>query len=344
MNSFKLLPDALLPWYAQNARKLPWRENADPYRVWVSEIMLQQTRVEAVIGYYARFLEAFPTVQDLAEASQDRLFKLWEGLGYYSRAKNLQKAALVICEKFGGAFPQDYNSIRTLPGVGPYTAGAIASICFGLPKAAVDGNVLRVTARFLNDDTPIDSPVFKTAVTQSLEEIYPAGKCGTFTQALMELGATVCTPKSPKCDTCPLKDKCLANQNGTQSVLPVKTPKKEKTLVRKTVFLFFCGEELAIHKRPATGLLSSMWELPNIDVSLDASEAMQKAQEMGLCPKVVLWETEQVHIFTHIRWEMVGYAIACEKKTDEFVWKTREEIGMEYALPTAFRKFLEASV
>ena len=340
MEPFAALPEALLPWYGEHARKLPWRERCEPYRVWVSEIMLQQTRVEAVLGYYARFLEAFPTVEALAGADEDRLFKLWEGLGYYSRARNLQKAARQIVSVYGGVFPRDYESVRALPGVGPYTAGAICSICYDLPTAAVDGNVLRVTSRFLGDDTPIDLPAHKQEITEKLGRVYPAGNCGAFTQALMELGATVCTPRSPKCAVCPLRESCRAFFDGTVDTLPVKTAKKEKKLVEKTVFLLWYGDELALVRREETGLLGGMWSLPNVDEPLDVEGALRQAQAFGVEPASVLSQEHRAHVFTHIRWEMEAFTILCGAKCDRFVWRTPDEIRRRYALPTAFRKFL----
>ena len=340
MEPFAALPEALLPWYGEHARKLPWRASRDPYRVWVSEIMLQQTRVEAVLGYYARFLEAFPTVEALAGADEDRLFKLWEGLGYYSRARNLQKAARQIVSVYGGVFPRDYESVRALPGVGPYTAGAICSICYDLPTAAVDGNVLRVTSRFLGDDTPIDLPAHKQEITEKLGRVYPAGNCGAFTQALMELGATVCTPRAPKCAVCPLRESCRAFFDGTVDTLPVKTAKKEKKLVEKTVFLLWYGDELALVRREETGLLGGMWSLPNVDEPLDVEGALRQAQAFGVEPASVLSQEHRAHVFTHIRWEMEAFTILCGAKCDRFVWRTPDEIRRRYALPTAFRKFL----
>lgn len=341
MEPFAILPEALLPWYRSHARALPWRENRDPYRVWISEIMLQQTRVEAVMGYYARFLDAFPTVESLASAEEDRLFKLWEGLGYYSRARNLQKAARRIVSEYGGVFPASYEAVRALPGVGPYTAGAICSICYDLPTAAVDGNVLRVTARYQNDDTPIDLPAHKTEITERLESVYPAGSCGAFTQALMELGATVCTPRSPKCSDCPLRETCRAYSAGTVDRLPVKHPKKEKQLVLKTVFLLWYGDELALVRRDETGLLGGMWSLPNVDEPLDVEGALRQAESFGVEPASVLRQEHHTHIFTHIRWEMEAFTILCGRKDDRFVWASPDEIRRRYALPTAFRKCLQ---
>ena len=228
MSELKKLPGLLLPWFEQNKRDLPWRQNRDPYRVWLSEIMLQQTRVEAVKGYYARFLAALPDIAALAACDDDLLHKLWEGLGYYSRVRNLKKAANVILEEHGGRFPRDYAAIRSLPGIGDYTAGAICSICFDLPTPAVDGNVLRVISRIMNDATPIDLPAQKKKIRDALQEIYPA-QAGDFTQALMELGATVCGPnRAPDCEHCPCRSICLGYLAGTAQQLPVKSPKKEK--------------------------------------------------------------------------------------------------------------------
>ena len=222
------LPQWLLPWYEQNKRDLPWRQDREPYHIWVSEIMLQQTRVEAVKGYYTRFLAALPDIPALAACGDDALHKLWEGLGYYSRVRNLKKAAQQIVSAYGGVFPRDYGSVRGLPGIGPYTAGAICSIAFDLPTPAVDGNVLRVVSRLWDDGTPIDTPEMKQAATQALEAVYPA-QAGLFTQALMELGATVCGPnRTPDCPRCPCAAHCLGYAHGTAAALPAKLPKREK--------------------------------------------------------------------------------------------------------------------
>ena len=222
---YAALPGVLLPWYERNARDLPWRHTKEPYRVWVSEIMLQQTRVEAVIGYYERFMEAFPTVQALAEADEARVLKLWEGLGYYSRARNLQKTAKLLTETQNGAFPDTAEALEKLPGIGAYTAGAVASICFEQPAAAVDGNVLRIIMRMTADDRPIDLPQVKKEIGEALCKVYPKGHCGAFTQALMELGACVCMPKSPKCEVCPTQSFCRAYKAGNVTKYPAKRPK-----------------------------------------------------------------------------------------------------------------------
>ncbi len=337
---YKALPGALLPWFEANARELPWRRDREPYHVWLSEIMLQQTRVEAVRGYYLRFLEALPTIAALAEADEGALLKLWEGLGYYSRARNLQKAARVIVSEHGGRFPEDFDAIRALPGVGPYTAGAIASICFEQPRAAVDGNVLRVLSRITENASPVDLPEVKTDFTEALEAVYPSGRCGAFTQALMELGATVCTPRGPRCETCPCADFCRARESGTAAQLPVRLPKREKRAEEKTVFLLRCGDRLALRRREAPGLLSGLWELPNEPGTMDAAAALRYAEALGAQPVGLELEMHRSHVFTHIRWEMVGYLILCRAEAPGFVWADENELRDKYALPTAFRQFL----
>ena len=338
---FAALPGLLLPWYAENARTLPWRRDREPYHVWVSEIMLQQTRVEAVRGYYERFLNALPDIPSLAAAPEETLLKLWEGLGYYSRARNLQKAAQHIVTRHGGEFPRDYDSVRALPGVGDYTAGAICSICFESPAPAVDGNVLRIAARMCSDSAPIDLPATKKAVASALKEVYPKGRCGDFTQSLMELGACVCTPKSPKCGECPAKAVCLAQANGCTDKFPVKLPKREKRVEPRTVFLLECGGAFAVCKREEKGLLAGLWQFPNTEGQLSPSDALQTAQDLGVRPTELLRETHKTHIFTHIRWEMVGYHIRCREKSGNFLWAAPEELQSAYALPTAFRIFLD---
>ena len=339
--NYAALPELLLPWYRQNRRDLPWRRDREPYHVWVSEIMLQQTRVEAVIGYYNRFLQVLPDIRALAEADPEQLHKLWEGLGYYSRVRNLQKAAQQVMADHGGIFPNTHAAIRELAGVGPYTAGAIASICFELPKAAVDGNVLRILSRIMADERPIDKQSTKDAMAAALEEIYPIGSCGDFTQALMELGATVCTPRGPKCEACPVRAVCRAYAQGRAGEFPVKSPKKDKRIEQKTVLILDYGGEIALCKRPDTGLLAGLWELPNVPGHLEAGAAMAEAARMGTEPDRPDWMVERSHIFTHIRWEMRAWRILCTRKAPELVWAGPEELREKYALPTAFRQFFD---
>ena len=335
------LPDVILPWYQRVKRDLPWRCDKAPYHVWVSEIMLQQTRVEAVKGYYTRFLTALPTVEDLANCDDDALHKLWEGLGYYSRVRNLKKAAQQIVSQYGGIFPGEYEKILALPGIGEYTAGAICSICFDLPTPAVDGNVLRVISRITDDATPIDLPAQKKAVNLALAQIYPEN-AGDFTQALMELGATVCGPnRKPDCENCPCREFCLGNLRGTAESLPVKAPKKQRREENLTVFILSCDGKYALEKRPDMGLLAGLWQFPNIPGHFDMQESLKKAEALGIPVKDILRQTDKKHIFTHIQWNMRGIYIEVSKAAGDYVWLTPEQIEKESALPTAFRQFWE---
>ena len=333
------LPSLLLPWYYENRRELPWRRDREPYHIWVSEIMLQQTRVEAVKGYYERFLGVLPTVEALANCSDELLHKLWEGLGYYSRVRNLKKAAIVILERHGGNFPKTHDEILALPGIGAYTAGAICSIAYDLPMPAVDGNVLRVFSRLMNDPTPIDLPETKKAVTQALAAVYPK-EAGDFTQALMELGATVCGPnRAPDCESCPCKAICLGYRKGTAKALPVKAPKKAKRQEDRTVFILRCEGRYALEKRPAKGLLAGLWQFPNVETHLDTRQALEAVHAMGLKPREIFREVERKHIFTHIQWNMKGIYLETSEICGDFHWFTAEEISTRAALPTAFKQF-----
>ena len=337
--SLNKLPGALLPWYEKNKRDLPWRQDKDPYHIWISEIMLQQTRVEAVKGYYARFLSVLPTIESLANANDELLYKLWEGLGYYSRVRNLKNAANVIMQAYGGCFPTDHKAVLALPGIGDYTAGAICSIAFGQKTPAVDGNVLRVVSRLQADFSPIDSPARKKEVQLLLADIYP-DDAGNFTQALMELGATVCGPnKAPDCTNCPCKDFCLGYQQGVAEELPVKTPKKGRRIEEKTVFLLRCDDRYALLKRPDKGLLAGLWQLPETAGIVALNEAVAA---LGLPIKEVYRQLERNHIFTHIEWKMRCFYLEIGEKSDKFQWFTAEEITNTAALPTAYRQFWDA--
>ncbi len=335
------LPHALLPWYAQVKRALPWREDTEPYHIWLSEVMLQQTRVEAAKGYYTRFLAALPTVEALAGAEDGQLLKLWEGLGYYSRARNLKKAAQAIMEQHGGVFPRAYADILALPGIGEYTAGAISSIAFGQPRAAVDGNVLRVISRLRADDTPIDLPAYKKQVQQALEAVYPA-QAGDFTQALMELGATVCGPnREPDCGSCPCREFCRGYAMGSAAALPVRLPKKGRKTEEKTVLILRCDGRYALQKRPDNGLLAGLWQFPELPGKPELSEALEALQKMGIRVHEVLRQVDKTHIFTHIRWDMRGLYLEVSEPSERFVWLSGEQIRQEAALPTAYRQFWE---
>ena len=329
--------DNLLNWYAAGHRDLPWRRDREPYHVWISEIMLQQTRVEAVRGYYARFLAALPTAEAFADASEELCRKLWEGLGYYSRVRNAQRAAKQIAA--AGRFPESFEELRALPGIGDYTAGAIASICFEQPTPAVDGNVLRVWARFELDERPVNDPKVKKEITEALRPLYRPGRCGDTTQALMELGATVCTPAgAPRCEVCPLKENCRAYREDRTAELPVKTEKKTRRVEEKTVFLLRCGDRIAIGKRPETGLLAGLWEYPNVEGKLSLDAALRQAEQWGVRPDAPEKITEDRHVFTHVEWKLRAVHISCKATPDRFIWATAEELERDYALPTAFRK------
>lgn len=334
--------EALIPWYEAHKRELPWRQDKEPYHVWLSEIMLQQTRVEAVKEYYRRFLTALPTIVDLAEAPEEQILKLWEGLGYYNRVRNLQKAAQTICADYAGVFPSEYAQIRSLSGIGDYTAGAIASICFDAPTPAVDGNVLRVYSRLLADDANIDLQTTKKCITRKLQETYPRKNPGIATQALMELGATVCVPNgAPRCDVCPVAEICQARKQDTWRDLPVRSEKKKRKIVDKTVLILLTEDTVALHKRSASGLLAGMWEFPNVDAKLDKQEAVTQVTGWRTEPVDLLMQTSYTHIFSHVEWHMTAYYIRCRRTNKKWKWVTKESLDETYALPSAFRPFRE---
>ncbi len=332
MSPLEQLPIPLLEWYRDNARQLPWREDPTPYHVWVSEIMLQQTRVAAVLGYYRRFMEEVPDVAALAALPEERLMKLWQGLGYYNRARNLQAAARQIMEEHGGRFPSDYPSVRALKGVGDYTAGAICSIAFGQAVPAVDGNVLRVVSRITGDRGDITTPAMKQRVTEALAAVIPRQAAGEFTQAMMELGATVCLPNgAPQCDRCPARGSCTALKEGLIDQLPVKAAKKARKIEERTVWLIFREGRVALRKRPKTGLLAGLWEYPN-----ELGAAMPA--EWGIVPRSDQFGGTARHIFTHIEWHMTARIVRTEQETlpQGWVWCDRNELKHEYAIPHAF--------
>lgn len=357
--SLSAFPAALLDWYRENARDLPWRHTRDPYRIWISEIMLQQTRVAAVIGYYRRFLDTFPTAEALAAADEETLLSLWQGLGYYSRARNLQKAARIIAER--GAFPRTYAQLRALPGIGDYTAGAIASAAFALPVPAVDGNVLRVLSRVTDCREAVDAPAVKARFREALAEIFPdwrypdgveearrggAGKrwqeddTRLFNQSVMELGATVCVPNGPpRCERCPVAAYCLARERGTAEKLPIRAAKKERRVEDRTVFVLLRDGKTALRKRPASGLLARLWEFPNVPGALDEARAVQTVQDWGL--RVQGWHSRvsAKHIFTHVEWHMRGYALTVSGGgPEDFQWTAEPRL---FAIPSAFARFRE---
>ena len=338
------LAETVVEWYRANKRELPWRKEPDAYRVWVSEIMLQQTRVEAVKSYYERFLRELPTVKDLAEAEEDKLLKLWEGLGYYNRARNMQKAARQIMIDCHGVFPDTYEEILSLKGIGNYTAGAISAFAYGLPKPAVDGNVLRVISRLTGSREDIAKQSVRKRVEDMLEPIIPKNAASDFNQGLIELGAIVCVPNGePKCGECPLSCFCEARRQGTVSEIPVKSRGKARRIEERTVFLFKDGKKLAIRKRPPKGLLASLYEFPNVQGSMSMEEAVAYSKGIGLMPVRMKALGNAKHIFSHIEWHMMGYEIIVDEleRTNEkgFLFIRAEEIGEEYPVPSAFEYY-----
>ncbi len=332
-----LLAGRLPAYQRAHRRPLPWREDPTPYRVWISEIMLQQTRIEAVIPYYRRFLAELPDVAALAACEDDRLMKLWQGLGYYSRARNLKAAAGKILSDFGGVLPREPEKLMTLPGIGAYTAGAIASIAYGMPAPAVDGNVLRVLTRVLASPEDIAAEKTKKRFTDLLCEAYPTGEdARMLTEGLMELGETVCIPNGDaKCDLCPLADLCRANRGKITDLFPVKTPKKPRRIEEYTVLLLECDGTFAVVRRPAGGLLAGLYLFPMLDGfrSEDEIAALYpRARTVAALP-------EGKHIFTHIEWHMRGFAVRLDTRPEGMLFVTPEDLSARYAVPTAHRHF-----
>ena len=347
----------LVEWFRENQRDLPWRKRMDAYRVWISEIMLQQTRVEAVKPYYERFLKELPDVKALAEVPEDRLLKLWEGLGYYNRARNLKEAACQIMEKYGGRFPETYEEIRGLKGIGNYTAGAVSSFVYGVRKPAVDGNVLRVVTRITADGSDISKAGTRTKVEREVEEVIPAEAAGDFNQSLIELGAIVCVPNGePKCGICPVSGICLAHAQGRETEFPVKAKKKERRIEKRTILVFRDNEKAAVRKRPDTGLLAGLYEFPGTEGHLKQPEVVRYAKSLGLMPIRVKKLGSVKHIFSHVEWHMVGYEVIVDEleknmkdqegrkdqgaAPGEIIFAELRELKEHYPMPSAFEAYM----
>lgn len=329
----------LITWYLQNKRDLPWRQDVTAYKVWVSEIMLQQTRVEAVKEYYQRFMMEIPTIKELANIEEDRLLSLWQGLGYYNRARNMQKAAQIIETKYQGIFPSNYLDILSLPGIGSYTAGAICSLAFHRPIPAVDGNVLRVLSRIMASFDDITKLSTKKKIEQSLRSILTSDMVSNFNQGLMELGALVCLPNgAPKCSICPLRSLCLSYKQNLVSKLPVKSAKKPRRKLEKTILVLRHQDRYAIRKREDRGLLASMYEFPNIDGHSDVDEIKKLLVNQKIEVQQIKSLPSSKHIFTHLEWSMIGYEIVCFKPNSNYLWVTKQELD-QYSLPTAFHYY-----
>ena len=341
----------MLAWFEANKRSLEWRTDPLPYYVWVSEIMLQQTRVSAVRPYFRRFVRELPDAASLARCGEERLLKLWEGLGYYSRARNLQKAARVIVERYDGILPSDPALLRSLPGIGSYTAGAVASIAYGVPEPAVDGNVLRVLSRVTGSAACIDDPKVKRLYEERLRGFLkgdPAVPPGQFNQALMEIGALVCLPNGvPECGKCPLRAQCAALREGQTGSIPVRREKKARRVEERTVVLVRDAANTLIRKRPAKGLLAGLWEFPNFPGHLSEKEVLDEAYRIALKPLRILPLPDAKHIFTHVEWRMKGYQLLVEDmcdrdpETDGCLAVSPDSINAQYPIPAAFAKYAE---
>ncbi len=339
------LTEPLLTWYASHARALPWREEPTPYRVWVSEVMLQQTRVEAVKPYFTRFMTALPTVADLAACEEDRLLKLWEGLGYYNRARHMQTAARTVMSEYGGELPADFDALLSLPGIGRYTAGAIASIAFGLPVPAVDGNVLRVLMRVTADDSDITRASVRAEAEHRLAEVLPAGRVSDYNQALMELGALVCVPNGePLCESCPWHPLCEARRQGIFMQLPVKRKPRARRVEERTVLLIRDDDRIVLDKRPEHGLLAGMYEFPNVTGHLSPGEVIQEVRRMHFTPLQVTRLPDAKHVFSHVEWHMWGYQIRADSLAEEepaLPFVRISDVRGRMAIPSAFSAFTE---
>ena len=363
LSSLEAQSKALLDWYDQNHREMAWRSDPKPYHVWLSEIMLQQTRVEAVREYYDRFLRELPTVSDLAKAPEEQLLKLWQGLGYYNRVRNLQKAAQIVVEQYGGELPGDYDALEQLPGIGSYTAGAISSIAFGLPYPVVDGNVLRILSRLRKDGRNITDAAVREDIRQELLVTMERSRPGDFNQALMELGATVCLPNgAPMCQVCPWNESCLACRDACWETYPVKDKPKARAIEQKTVLMIYAEDRILLHKRPEKGLLAGLYEFPMLEGKVAAAKLLSEIHTqlpeleeellVGIEKQKSAKLKQMKHIFSHKEWHMTGYEIRMSDKKplpedgkrllpEGYVWATEAELEQQYAVPNAFRGFLE---
>lgn len=337
----KKIREPIIKWYQENKRELPWRKEKNPYHIWLSEIMLQQTRIEAVKEYYKRFLKQIPTIEDLANIEEEKLLKLWEGLGYYNRARNLKKAAQVIQEKYQGKMPKHYEELIELPGIGEYTAGAISSIAYDEKVSAVDGNVLRVVSRVVGSKKDVLENKTKKEFTQKLQEIMPE-QAGDFNEGLMELGELICIPNGePLCEKCPLQKICIAKNENLTNSIPVRNQKIKRRKEEKTVFLLEFEGKIAIRKREKTGLLANMYEFPNTDKKITKKEVGSVLENWKLVGTQIEKIGTHHHIFSHIEWDMLGYKIQVNSMNQQFLWIDKKEILEKYPIPGAFVPFRE---
>ena len=342
------LQHALISWFEKNHRQMPWRETINPYYTWISEVMLQQTRVDTVIPYFLRFIDKFPTVKQLAKADEEEVLRLWAGLGYYSRAKNIHRGAKLICEVYDGKIPENQKELLKIPGIGSYTAGAILSIAYGKPAAAVDGNVMRVFSRLFLVYADISEGSTKKEMEKLGEAVVSANNPSAFNQGLMELGALICTPNSPKCSSCPLSFICRARRAGVQESLPVKKKKEAVKSVNMELGLLQKGDKVLLTKRPPEGLLANLWALPAVEGTADGnagrSIVMELQESYGIETSDPEPVVEKSHVFTHMKWNMQLFRLKLLSMSDidypEIQWVSLKEID-QYAIPTAFLKVIK---
>ena len=329
----------LLEWHGKNARDLPWRGEKDPYKIWVSEIMLQQTTAQTVKGYYARFLAAFPTVEALAAADEERVLKLWEGLGYYSRARNLMKAAAIVARDMGGKLPGDAAALKRLPGIGDYTAAAIASMAYGQPEPAMDGNLTRVLARVTAEQGCVGETAVKKRLRAAGEALIDRERPGDFNQAMMGLGNLVCVPLRPRCEDCPVAEFCRARELGCAGELPHMPPKLDKKKERRGVAIVSCGDRVLVRRRPENALLGGLWEYPNFENAVDAASLTECLAELGVHARFVKKLGSANHVFTHKVWQMTAFLFTAEAlpETENLRGATAEELS-RLPMPTAMTK------
>ena len=343
---------ALVQWYEENKRDLPWRRTGDPYEIWISEIMLQQTRIETVIDYFLRFRDALPALKDLADCPEDRLLKLWEGLGYYSRVRNMQKCARYLADHGRDSLPASYEELLKLPGIGPYTAGAVSSIAFGIPRPAVDGNVLRVLARLFAVQEDIRSTAVKRTMEDTINRFYAGNPdlcadssfVSSFTQGLMELGALVCIPNGiPRCAQCPWGSVCLARAQDAVDTIPFRSASKERRVIPMTVFIVYDGLRITLQRRPEKGLLAGLYEFPHTEGHLDAEESRKYLQRSGISAVHMEALQDRKHVFTHLVWDMKGWLVQAAHIPDSVPAVPLAEFP-DYALPAAFDEYRKAAM
>lgn len=347
LSEIEAMQSPLLDWFYQSARVLPWRQDPTAYHVWVSEIMLQQTRVEAVKPYYDRFMKLFPDVYALAQAGDEELLKAWEGLGYYNRVRNLKKAAIEICSEYEGNIPDDYECLMKLPGIGSYTAGAILSIAYNQKVPAVDGNVLRILSRILGDYRDISDGKVKKSVEEEVRTFMPQKEASAFNQAMMELGAVICMPNGrPKCIQCPVQEICYAKKWDCMEKLPIKSTKKTRSIEEKTVLIIQDGSKTVLRKRPDMGLLAGMYEFPTLEGTKTGDEVLSYLKKEGFRVLHIKKSAKGKHIFTHKEWHMTGYAVKVDELEpfmgdEDFLFVETKEAEKKYPLPSAFKIYAD---